>query len=41
MKHVRSSNTHGKDLPPGNKKLKITGANLHDMWKKHKPLLDL
>ena len=41
MKSIIGSNGRGKDLPAGNKKIKITGANLHAMWKKHKPTFDL
>ena len=34
------SNSHGANLPP-NKKIKVTGQNLHELWKKHKPVLNL
>ena len=41
MHSIIRSNARGKDLPSANKKLTITKANLHAMWKKHKPTLDL
>ena len=34
------SNSHGANLPEG-KKITVTGDNLHEVWKKHKPVLDL
>ena len=34
------SNSHGANLPP-NKKIKVTGQNLHELWKKHKPVLNV
>ena len=37
---INRDNEHGANLPVG-KKVKVTGANLHDVWKKHKPTLDL